>query len=263
MASMPSVFGMKPEAPKSMQRRITPGSSLAETTTIGTLGYWARKYMRPEKPRTPGMVKSRRMRSTSPPRSSSFARSSKEPASAISTSSNTPETASRKAPRNSGWSSAMTKRIDPPTRFISRSISELWAPEVAECENITQVQASVFTTFLRIGFLMLLAAQTRRLPPATDELQDDFAPMRPSPMLGNIDALPGSERERPRNHRDVQRHSGEHRLDVRRHVIRPFGTVNPRGVGRCKKVERPGEIAAHVGIGVFLDDQRSRRMPYE
>ena len=37
-----------------MQRRITAGSSLAETTTIGRLGYCARRYIRPEKPRTPG-----------------------------------------------------------------------------------------------------------------------------------------------------------------------------------------------------------------
>ena len=53
---MPSVLGMKPEAPKSMQRRITAGSSLAETTTTGTLGYCARRYISPENPRTPGMV---------------------------------------------------------------------------------------------------------------------------------------------------------------------------------------------------------------
>ena len=46
---------MKPDAPKSMQRRITAGSSLADTTTTGTLGYCARRYIRPEKPRTPGM----------------------------------------------------------------------------------------------------------------------------------------------------------------------------------------------------------------
>ena len=55
IASTPSVFGMKPEAPNSMQRRITAGSSFAETTTTGTLGYCARRYIRPEKPRTPGM----------------------------------------------------------------------------------------------------------------------------------------------------------------------------------------------------------------
>ncbi len=59
---------MKPDAPKSMQRRITAGSSLADTTTIGTLGYCARRYISPENPRTPGIVRSSRMRSTSPPR---------------------------------------------------------------------------------------------------------------------------------------------------------------------------------------------------
>jgi len=32
-------FGMNPEAPNSMQRRMTAGSSLAETTVTGTLGY--------------------------------------------------------------------------------------------------------------------------------------------------------------------------------------------------------------------------------
>ena len=44
-----------------MQRRITAGSSLADTTTTGTLGYCARRYIRPEKPRTPGMRRSSRI----------------------------------------------------------------------------------------------------------------------------------------------------------------------------------------------------------
>ncbi len=93
---------MKPEAPKSMQRRITAGSSLAETTTTGTLGYWARRYIRPEKPRTPGIARSSRIRSTSLASSSSFDTSSKVPASAMSARANSPDTASRSAPRNSG-----------------------------------------------------------------------------------------------------------------------------------------------------------------
>jgi hypothetical protein len=100
---------MNPEAPNSMQRRITAGSSFADTTTTGTLGYCARKYISPEKPRTPGMVRSSSTRSTSFSRSSSAAASSNEPASAISASPNNPDTASRNAPRNRGWSSAMTK----------------------------------------------------------------------------------------------------------------------------------------------------------
>ena len=48
---------MKPDAPNSMQRRIAAGSSFADTTITGTLGYCARMYIRPEKPRAPGIVK--------------------------------------------------------------------------------------------------------------------------------------------------------------------------------------------------------------
>jgi hypothetical protein len=77
MASMSVVLGMKPEAPKSMQRRMTPLSSLPETTTTGTPGCWARRYMRPEKPRTPGMARSSRTRSTSSLSPSSFVRASR------------------------------------------------------------------------------------------------------------------------------------------------------------------------------------------
>src|SRR5262249_5850765 len=259
MVSMPSVLGMNPNAPKSMQRRITAGSSLADTTTIGTLGYWARRYMRPEKPRTPGMAKSSRMRSTSAPRSSSFVTSSKEPASAISTSSNRPETASRNAPRNRGWSSAMTMRIDPAIRFIFRATLEFSATSLAG--SIPQCPHRCSG---RCGGRDLIPCRTRiRSQPAANELQHDFASVRPRAMLGNIDALPRTERERPANHRDVERHAGEHGLHMRRHVVRPLRIVNPAGSRGCKALERARKIAAHVWIGILLDDQRSRSMPRE
>ena len=67
-----------------MQRLITAGSSFADTTTTGTLGYCARRYIRPEKPRTPGIERSSSTRSMSPARSSSAAASSNDPASAMS-----------------------------------------------------------------------------------------------------------------------------------------------------------------------------------
>ena len=65
MLSTSMDFGMKPEAPKSMARRITVGSSVADTITTGSSGYWALSDIRPEKPCTPGMVRSSRIRSTS------------------------------------------------------------------------------------------------------------------------------------------------------------------------------------------------------
>src|SRR5947199_688153 len=257
--SMPSVLGMKPNAPKSMQRRITAGSSLADTTTIGTLGYWARRYMRPETPRTPGMAKSSRMRSTSAPRSSSFVTSSKEPASAISTSSNRPETASRKAPRNSGWSSAMTMRIDSAIRFILCATLRLFGSSPGRKHSTKPHGPSGRCA----GHPDLLQKDTIQSQPAADELQHDFASARLHPMLGNIDAFPRYERMRPAYHRNVERHAGEHGLHVRRHVVGPFGIMNPAGRRGCKAIEPTCKIAAHVRIGILLNHQRSRRMPRE
>ena len=88
--------------PWCVQRRIAVGSSFADTTATGTLGYCARRYIRPEKPRAPGIDRSSSTRSNSPPCSRSATTSSKLPASAASTRSDSPETASRRAPRNSG-----------------------------------------------------------------------------------------------------------------------------------------------------------------
>ena len=41
--STPNRLGMKPEAPKSSERRMVPPSSLAETITTGIAGYCARR----------------------------------------------------------------------------------------------------------------------------------------------------------------------------------------------------------------------------
>src|SRR5262245_28984643 len=82
-------------------------------------------------------------------------------------------------------------------------------------------------------------------------------------MLGNVDALPSPERERPANHGDVERYAGEHGLYVRRHVVRPLDIMNPLGIGRREAIERARKVGAYVGISVFLDDERGRSMPHE
>ena len=46
-------------------------------------------------------------------------------------------------------------------------------------------------------------------------------------MLDQIDALPGAERQPAAAHRHVQRHAGQHGLDVRRHVVRALDVVHP------------------------------------
>lgn len=50
---------------------------------------------------------------------------------------------------------------------------------------------------------------------------------------------------------------------MRRHVIGPFDIVNPPDIDGCEAIERARKIASHIGIGIFLDDQRSRSVPHE
>ena len=68
--------------------------------------------------------------------------------------------------------------------------------------------------------------------PAADELKQHLAPVRARAVLGEIDALPGAERKLAAGHRHMQRHAVEHRLHVRRHVVRAFGIVHPSGIRR-------------------------------
>ena len=81
--------------------------------------------------------------------------------------------------------------------------------------------------------------------------------MRPGAMLGDVNTLPDPERERPRDHGNVERHSGEHGLYMRRHVVRPLDIVNPLGIGGREAIERAHKVGAYIGIGVFLDDERA------
>src|SRR5262245_51679358 len=87
--------------------------------------------------------------------------------------------------------------------------------------------------------------------------------MRPGAMLGDVDALPDLECERPGNHGDVERHAREHGLYMRRHIVRPLDIMNPVSTGGREAIERAHKVGAYVGIGVFLDDERGRRMPHE
>ena len=48
-------------------------------------------------------------------------------------------------------------------------------------------------------------------------------------MLGDIDALPGAERQRAADDRHMQRHAVEHGFDMRRHVVGSFDIVHPAG----------------------------------
>src|SRR5215831_14748018 len=120
----------------------------------------------------------------------------------------------------------MTKRIDSLIRLISHSTSEFRARVCFR--NHSTSSRSAFT-HCRPGW-SFSQTKTSRLPPGSDELQHDFAPVRPGTVLHNVDALPCAKREGAINHRHVQRHAGEHRLYVRRHIVQPFDIMNPASI---------------------------------
>jgi hypothetical protein len=82
--------------------------------------------------------------------------------------------------------------------------------------------------------------------------------VRPRAVLDEVDRLPGAERECALQHRDLQRDRCQHRLDVRRHVVRSLGVMAPSGVFGRKSIQRRGQIDEHGRIGIFLDGQRRR-----
>ena len=86
--------------------------------------------------------------------------------------------------------------------------------------------------------------------------------MRLRAMLEKVNALPGAEHHPAAGDRDRQRCLGERALDVRRHVVGPLGAMNEQRIAiRHEPLEKGDEVALHIGIGVFLDQQRCRRMP--
>ena len=90
--------------------------------------------------------------------------------------------------------------------------------------------------------------QSTRSGLPADELQHDLAPMRPRAMLDQVDRLPGSQRQRAAQHRDLQRGRGQHGLDMRRHIVGPFGVVAPSGVfGRQRGSAPSSRSSSTVG----------------
>lgn len=80
-------------------------------------------------------------------------------------------------------------------------------------------------------------------------------------MLKQINALPGSKREPPLEQRNRKIDADQRRPDVGRHVVGTFVVVGvTRGVLRRDTFEKGFEVGANCGRGVFLNDERRRRM---
>ena len=74
-------------------------------------------------------------------------------------------------------------------------------------------------------------------------------------MLDEIEALPSAERGASPTYRNMQRNAVNHRLHMRRHVVRPLRIVHPWRVFRRQPVEGRDEMAA---LGQALVDMQGR-----
>src|SRR5436190_23582095 len=84
------------------------------------------------------------------------------------------------------------------------------------------------------------------------------AAMRMCAVLPKINSLPGSECEFPICDWNRNVHCGERRADVRRHVVLSFRRMFENCVAVRHEARKEFlEVAAHFGIGIFLDDERS------
>ncbi len=83
-------------------------------------------------------------------------------------------------------------------------------------------------------------------------------------MLEEIDPLPCPQRKAARFDRNGYLHLRQRRADMRWHIVRPLRIMHVQlPAFRCDPRKKAEKIFLHIGIGIFLYEQRSRRMPAE
>jgi hypothetical protein len=96
----------------------------------------------------------------------------------------------------------------------------------------------------------------------TNKMQGNLSPMRRTPMLEQVNALPSSQGKLPLHDRNRQLHSDKGRADMGGHVVGAFvGVPISAGVLWRQAIEKCLEIGANVPRGVLLYEQSGRGVP--
>jgi len=98
-----------------------------------------------------------------------------------------------------------------------------------------------------------------KFPSLANQLKD-YAPLvRMRTVLEDIQALPGAKRHAFRNQRNGKAGLSQSGPYVRSHIVGTFDCVAiVLLVFRDEPLEEIAQIQRHIGIGVFLNDQRAR-----
>lgn len=92
----------------------------------------------------------------------------------------------------------------------------------------------------------------------SEQVQDELSAVRSRTVFEKIDTLPGSQRESAIHDGNRELHLCERGFQVGRHVVRAFGIVLVGSVLRREAVEVRGDVEAHRGIGILLNEKRCR-----
>jgi hypothetical protein len=96
-----------------------------------------------------------------------------------------------------------------------------------------------------------------------DQMQNQFAAMRRSPVLEEIDALPRAERQIPADNRNGKMRLRQRGAYMRRHVVRTFGIVLVHRRFRRDALEISFHVGANGRVGILLNEQRRRGVAAE
>jgi hypothetical protein len=92
-------------------------------------------------------------------------------------------------------------------------------------------------------------------------MQNDFPPVRRTPMFEQIDPLPSAKHQSPRGNRDRKLGWRERGPDMRGHIVRSFRPVEIAHVIFWRGgVEKIFKIGLNVRVCVFLNEERRRGM---
>jgi len=101
-----------------------------------------------------------------------------------------------------------------------------------------------------------------------NHLRHNLALVRTGPMFEKVNSLPSSQHHLPANNRNRQADRQERGLDMGRHIVGALvgmSQIGHLGVGRGRHepVKKLGQVSLYLGIGVLLDEERTRGVPDE
>src|SRR5207244_5528416 len=155
------------------------------------------------------------------------------------------------------------------------SAARFWWSCAVPCEKLrrtTSIPARIMRSRIagsldagpRVATIFVLRSIRPNLIGSCGDVQHQLALAAAVPVLPKVDALPGAEREPPRDDRDGERGVRERRLDVCRHVVGSLGIVLVKGIALGHQPVQPAlEILLRRRIGVLLDHQARRGVPHE